>query len=155
MVPPPALKDCAATQLAVMTARARAGQLFLLGVPANALGGVEQQITADGPAGVFLTGHTTVGTAALARQTAELQRVATAASGGSGLFLATDQEGGQVQVLRSYQQNPVLGPVDLAEPCGQQGGGDQQHQPGEPARVAVPGEAAVVTDKPPVRQVPF
>jgi len=74
-----------------MTARARAGQLFLLGVPANALGGVEQQIIADGPAGVFLTGHTTVGTAALARQTAELQRVATAASGGSGLFLATDQ----------------------------------------------------------------
>ncbi len=81
----------AATLLSCMTARARAGQLFLLGVPANALGGVEQQITADGPAGVFLTGHATVGTAALARQTAELQRVATAASGGSGLFLATDQ----------------------------------------------------------------
>ncbi len=39
-----------------------------------------------------------MGTAALARQTAELQRVATA-SGGSSLFLATDQEGGQVQVL--------------------------------------------------------
>jgi len=97
--PPPAPPDCAATQLAVMPARARAGQLFLLGVPANALPGVEQQITADGPAGVFLTGHTTVGTAALARHTAELQRVATAASGGSGLFLATDQEGGQVQVL--------------------------------------------------------
>jgi len=96
---PPAPPDCAAAQLAVMPARARAGQLFLLGVPANALGGVEQQVTADGPAGVFLTGHATVGTAALARQTAELQRVATAASGGSGVFLATDQEGGQVQVL--------------------------------------------------------
>ena len=51
-VPPPALKDCAAAQLVVMPARARAGQLFLLGVPANALPGVERQITTDGPAGV-------------------------------------------------------------------------------------------------------
>ena len=86
---PPASYRCDPAELHDRSGPRRA--TVLARCPSDALGGVEQQIIADGPAGVFLTGHTTVGTAALARQTAELQRVATAASGGSGLFLATDQ----------------------------------------------------------------
>jgi len=82
-----------------MPARVRVGQMFLLGVPASGLGNAGAVIAANAPAGVFLTGRSTAGAGAIARGTAEVQRVGTAASGGVGLFVATDQEGGQVQVL--------------------------------------------------------
>jgi hypothetical protein len=48
---------------------------------------------------VFLTGRSTAGVAATAAATATVQRLGASASGGVGMFVATDQEGGQVQVL--------------------------------------------------------
>lgn len=95
----PVVTDCAARVLAAMPARLRVGQLFAVGVPASSLGGAMSVIAANAPAGVFLTGRSTAGAAVITRLTTEAQRAGTAASGGAGLFVATDQEGGQVQVL--------------------------------------------------------
>jgi beta-N-acetylhexosaminidase len=51
------------------------------------------------PGGVFLAGRSTAGMAATAATTATIQQLGSTASGGVGMFVATDQEGGQVQVL--------------------------------------------------------
>jgi len=82
-----------------MPGRVRVGQLFLLGVPAAGLGDAGAVIAANAPAGAFLTGRSTAGAAAITAFNAEVQRAGRAASGGTGLFVATDQEGGEVQVL--------------------------------------------------------
>jgi len=82
-----------------MLAGERVGQLFLLGVPAGGLGNARTLIAANAPAGVILTGRSTAGAGAITGLTSEIQHVGTAASGGVALFVATDQEGGQVQVL--------------------------------------------------------
>lgn len=54
---------------------------------------------AAGSGGVFLAGRSTAGMAATAAATATIQQFGTTASGGVGMFVATDQEGGQVQAL--------------------------------------------------------
>ncbi len=82
-----------------MPARVRVGQLFAVGVPASGLGNAGAVIAANGPGGVFLTGRSTAGASTVTELTAEVQRAGKTASGGVGLFVATDQEGGQVQVL--------------------------------------------------------
>lgn len=91
--------DCVHDQLAAMSARARAGQLFLLGMSAAGSGSVRATLTADAPAGVFLTGRGKGGTAATASMLAGVQRTGTSAAHGVGLITAVDQEGGQIQVL--------------------------------------------------------
>ncbi len=90
---------CAKTRLAAMATRTRIGQLFLLGVPATGLAASRTVITRSAPGGVFLTGRSTTGVAATAAVTTAAQQVGTAASGGVGMFVAADQEGGKVQVL--------------------------------------------------------
>lgn len=82
-----------------MTPRARVGQLFLLGVPATGSDQTTSTIERLAPGGVFLTGRSAEGVAATAALTSTVQRLGTKASGGAGMFVATDQEGGQVQVL--------------------------------------------------------
>ncbi len=82
-----------------MPARVRVGQLFAVGVPAGGLGAAGAVIAANAPGGVFLSGRSTAGAGAITALTAEVQRAGTAASGGAGMFVATDQEGGEVQVL--------------------------------------------------------
>jgi beta-N-acetylhexosaminidase len=82
-----------------MSPRARVGQLFLLGVPATGtdpLASVIQRVT---PGGIFLTGHSAAGLEATAGTIASIQRRAGEVNGGIGMFIATDQEGGEVQVL--------------------------------------------------------
>jgi beta-N-acetylhexosaminidase len=95
----PALVSCTQATWETMTPRERVGQLFLLGVPANSADGQTSTIERLAPGGVFLIGRSTAGVAATAVTTGAIQQRGTSASGGVGMFVATDQEGGQVQVL--------------------------------------------------------
>lgn len=81
-----------------MTPRARLGQLFLLGVPANGTGHLDAVIVAEAPGGVFLAaGRSGDGTAATATFLTRSQSIEK--DSGVGIFAAVDQQGGQVQVL--------------------------------------------------------
>jgi beta-N-acetylhexosaminidase len=91
--------SCAQATWDAMTPRARVGQLFVLGVPATAADRLSPVIERLAPGGVFLAGRSTAGMAATAATTATIQQLGSTASGGVGMFVATDQEGGQVQVL--------------------------------------------------------
>jgi len=97
--PRPALVSCTQATWETMTPRVRVGQLFLLGIPATAADGLSPVIERLAPGGVFLVGRSTAGVVATAATTGTTQRRGTSASGGVGMFVATDQEGGQVQVL--------------------------------------------------------
>ena len=87
--------------LAQMTLRQRVGQLFMVGTPATSaspdtLAAISQWHVGN----VMLTGRSYGGTATPARVTARLRaRVTTASTDRVGLLVATDQEGGLVQVL--------------------------------------------------------
>ena len=91
----------AETVLAEMTLRQKVGQLFMVGTPAtSAADGTKRAITRRHVGNVMLTGRSYGGTSTPARVTHVLQRRADeAATDGVGLLVATDQEGGQVQVL--------------------------------------------------------
>ncbi len=91
--------SCAQATLDMMSPRARVGQLFLLGVPATGIDPLASTIERLAPGGVFLTGRSAAGVEATAGTIAAVQRRAAGANGGIGMFVATDQEGGQVQVL--------------------------------------------------------
>jgi beta-N-acetylhexosaminidase len=97
-----AATDTANRVLASMTQAQRVGQLFMVGTPAAS---VSSQTVTDiqtyHVGNVILTGRSTAGVAATAAVSASLQSKATlAATAGVPLFIATDQEGGQVQVLQ-------------------------------------------------------
>ena len=97
-----AAPDTASRVLASMTQAQRVGQLFMVGTPAAS---VSSQTVTDiqtyHVGNVMLTGRSTAGVAATAAVSASLQSKATlAATAGVPLFIATDQEGGQVQVLQ-------------------------------------------------------
>lgn len=84
-----------------MTEAQRVGQLFMVGTPASS---VSSQAVTDiqtyHAGNVILTGRSSAGVAATAAVSASLQGKATlAATAGVPLFVSTDQEGGQVQVL--------------------------------------------------------
>src|SRR6185503_4586242 len=84
-----------------MTESQRVGQLFMVGTPA---GSVSSQTVTDIQSyhvgNVILTGRSSAGVAATAAVSASLQAKADAAStSGVPLFISTDQEGGNVQVL--------------------------------------------------------
>jgi len=90
-----------AAVLAHMSEAQRVGQLIMVGA---ALGGVSSStrraISTHHVGSVILTGRSKAGVAAVHRLTAGLQKLTTAsATGGVGLFTATDQEGGFVQAL--------------------------------------------------------
>ncbi len=86
---------------ASMSLPQRVGQLFMVGTPATSADPVVQgQIGRYHVGNVMLTGRSSAGTAVPARVTAVLRARATrAATAGVRLFVATDQEGGEVQVL--------------------------------------------------------
>lgn len=84
-----------------MTEAQRVGQLFMVGTPAAS---VSSQIATDiqtyHVGNVILTGRSSAGVSATAAVSASLQSDANAAAtAGVPLFISTDQEGGQVQVL--------------------------------------------------------
>ncbi|GAA4345163.1 glycoside hydrolase family 3 N-terminal domain-containing protein [Angustibacter luteus] len=93
--------DAAERALATMSLAQRVGQLVMVGTPATGTGGTARAAISEQHVGnVMLTGRSTRGVAGTAATTAALQRKATSrATGGVRLFVATDQEGGDVQVL--------------------------------------------------------
>lgn len=98
-----------------MTLRQRVGQLFMVGTPATgAASPVLAQIGRLHIGNVMLTGRSYRGVRATAGVTAALQARATAAAtGGVRLFVATDQEGGYVQVLHGPGFSEI--PTGLAQ----------------------------------------
>ena len=83
-----------------LTPAQRVGQLFMIGTTATTVQSNTLRFVRDGLAGsVILTGRSTLGVAATAAVTHGLQAAAQSA-GVPGLFVAADQEGGEVQVLR-------------------------------------------------------
>ena len=87
--------------LASMTLGQRVGQMFMVGTPAtSASSATLSAITNRHVGNVMLTGRSYGGTATPARVAGAMQaRTTRAATGNVDLFVATDQEGGQVQVL--------------------------------------------------------
>jgi beta-N-acetylhexosaminidase len=91
----------AQTVLAGMTLPQKVGQLFMVGTPATSADSATlSAITARHVGSVMLTGRSYGGTLVPARVTSAMQARATAAATDRvRLLVATDQEGGQVQVL--------------------------------------------------------
>jgi len=87
--------------LAGMTLEQRVGQLFMVGTPASGAAPVSlYAVRTLQVGGVFLSGRSAAGSAATAAVVAAFtDLVAGGAAAGLPLFVATDQEGGQVQVL--------------------------------------------------------
>lgn len=87
---------------AAMTLPQRVGQLFMVGTPATqADPATRGQIGRYHVGNVMLTGRSYGGTATPARVAAAMQALTSrTATAGAGLLVATDQEGGAVQVLR-------------------------------------------------------
>lgn len=85
-----------------MTLEQRVGQIFMVGTPATyADPTVLDQITRYHVGNLFLSGRSTGGTAAPSAVTAAARaRVTKASTANTPLFVATDQEGGYVQVLQ-------------------------------------------------------
>lgn len=78
----------------------RVGQLFLVGVPGDAAGPLTMSMVAGYHFGSLLLGTSTaVGVSELSAATAQMQSVATASTSGVRLFIAANQEGGQIQPL--------------------------------------------------------
>ncbi|MDQ1483004.1 MAG: beta-N-acetylhexosaminidase [Actinomycetota bacterium] len=99
---PPARKSEAAVRvLAGMSLQQRVGQLLMVGAKATGPAvATSRAINSYHVGNVILTGRSSLGVGATARVTAGLRAQATAeATRGTDLFVATDQEGGQVQVL--------------------------------------------------------
>jgi beta-glucosidase-like glycosyl hydrolase len=91
----------AAVVFSAMTESQRIGQLFMVGTPASQVSSAVLSTISDYHVGnVILTGRSSAGVAATRSVTTALQsRAGAAATDRVPLFIATDQEGGQVQVL--------------------------------------------------------
>lgn len=100
--PPPPPQSRAQQLLASMTLEQRAGQVVMTSVPVSGLDAASvTALGSDHIGNVFLKGRTTAGEAAVAGVVAEARAEATpVATAGIAPFVATDQEGGQVQILR-------------------------------------------------------
>jgi beta-N-acetylhexosaminidase len=83
-----------------MTEAQRVGQLFLVGLSADAAGPVTTAALQSYHFGSLLLGTTSEGVTALAAATAHMQSLATpSVTGGVRFFVAANQEGGQIQPL--------------------------------------------------------
>lgn len=111
--------ECVAKLAARMSARARAGQLLMVGLaPSSGAAGVQAAIATYGAGGVIFLG----GWSGAATVKSVATQVNTYARG-PALFVAADQEGGQVQQLKgpgfsaipSAQQQSALGAAGLTE----------------------------------------
>lgn len=99
-----------ADPLAALSLEQRVGQLFMVGTDVSSATPATVSAITDRHAGsIFLHGRTTAGAASVAALVAQFTALAPAASaaptgtgptGGVRLWVATDQEGGEVQVLR-------------------------------------------------------
>lgn len=90
---------CVQQVLAGMSTAQRVGQLFMVGVSSTAPTSAQlSMITDDHLGGVYLAGKSSAGVTATKTVTDALKARATS-TGGAGLWVGTDQEGGQVQRL--------------------------------------------------------
>jgi len=103
--------------IAGLTLEQRVGQLFMVGTTASAAEPGTLNLIAQRHVGnVFLSGRSTIGVAATKAVTAKLRaQVSASSTHGIPLFISTDQEGGEVQVLQ--------GPGFSAMPTGLAQGG--------------------------------
>ena len=94
--------SCANQVLRSMTKVQRIGELFALGLAKNQLGTAELSAIQNQHVGtVWFTATTTIGIAGIRAVSSAVQAQATnAATDGVGLFIAANQEGGQVQALK-------------------------------------------------------
>lgn len=90
---------CVTQALGNMTLAQRVGELFLVGVDGNIAGPDLTAAERTYHFGSLLLNKTAVGTGALAAQTAVMQGLAPADTNGVRLFIAANQEGGQIQQL--------------------------------------------------------
>lgn len=95
-------RDAASAALASMTLEQRVGQLLMVGGPATGVhSATRTAVTRYHVGNLMLTGRSTAGVRATARVSAGVQALTTrSATAGVPLLVATDQEGGAVQVLR-------------------------------------------------------
>jgi beta-N-acetylhexosaminidase len=97
--PAPSGAACVSQVLGRLSLVQQVGQLFLVGVAGDVAG---PQLTAAERSyhfGSLLLTKSAAGTAALARQTTAMQSLAPSDTGGIGLLIAANQEGGQIQQL--------------------------------------------------------
>ncbi len=95
--------------LAGLNLRGRAGQLIMIDCPSGAVGdATTHALREDRVGSVILDGNSSSGVSGIAQVTARLQDLAPRAI---GLFIATDQEGGQVQRLRGPGFDPIASAV--------------------------------------------
>jgi beta-N-acetylhexosaminidase len=94
--------DAAIRALARMSLEQRVGQLIMVGAKAtDPPASTSAAISSHHVGNVILSGRSSLGTVATSRVSARLRARATkGATAGVGLFVAADQEGGQVQVFR-------------------------------------------------------
>jgi beta-N-acetylhexosaminidase len=115
-----------AAVLAGMSEAQRVGQLFMAGVPATGpvSSAISSDITTYHTGSVILTGRSSAGVTATRQLTNQLQSLATgAATYGVPLLIATDQEGGNVQVL----SGPGFSTMPTALSQGSESAGELEH----------------------------
>lgn len=92
---------CAATYVSKLSAQEKAGQLLMVGLDTNAgRSSLDRLVTSRHLGGVILLGGWYDGAASVRQTTSHLAGLAGTDTGNLRLFLAADQEGGQVQQLR-------------------------------------------------------
>ena len=91
--------SCAAQVFGRLTEAQRVGQLFLVGVTDDIAGPQTTAALQQYHFGSLLLYSTSEGVTALAAATAHMQSLGTANDGGARMFIAANQEGGQVQQL--------------------------------------------------------
>ena len=106
---------CVTQALGNLTLAQRVGELFLVGVDGNVAGPELTAAERTYHFGSLLLNKTAAGTTALAAQTAAMQELAPSGTGGIRLFIAANQEGGEIQQL--------TGPGFAAMPSALQQGG--------------------------------
>jgi beta-N-acetylhexosaminidase len=90
---------CVAQVLGGLSLAQQVGQLFLVGVAGDVSGPQLAAAERSYHFGSLLLNKSSAGTAALAKETAAMQSLAPSATGGTRLFIAANQEGGQIQQL--------------------------------------------------------
>lgn len=107
--------DCVTQTFDGMSTAQRVGQLFMAGVSSTSpTSGQLNMITNDHLGGVYLAGNSSAGVSATKQVTDKLKAASTSA-GGAGLWVGTDQEGGQVQRLKGSGFSTIPSALDQGQ----------------------------------------